>query len=187
MLGWDGKWIFTESGELVAPKTISKHDISTSYYGRIKPDSIIFKLLAFKRTEADEVDDLKKMVLQDKLDAFFEMELRQRYGISIADLNDRYGGSERTEEAVEEVQLPFPSLNVKSWDALRKHAVEMLIYADPVRYEERIRSIRVSNHSREAKAYLQNMYRHEGNNRFKFACQLCHETCSSFEATEVFL
>ena len=83
--------------------------------------------------------------------------------------------------------LPFPSLNVKSWDALRKHAVEMLIYADPVRYEERIRSIRVSNHSREAKAYLQNMYRYEGNNRFKFACQLCHETCSSFEATEVFL
>ena len=152
MLGWDGKWIFTESGELVAPKTISKHDISISYYGRIKPDSIIFKLLAFKRTEADEVDDLKKMVSQDKLDAFFEMELRQRYGISIADLNDRYGGSKRTEEAVEEVQLPFPSLNVKSWDALRKHAVEMLIYADPVRYEERIRSIRVSNHSREAKA-----------------------------------
>lgn len=81
MLGWDGKWIFTESGELVAPKTISKHDISTSYYGRIKPDSIIFKLLAFKRTEADEVDDLKKMVPQDKLDAFFEMELRQRYGM----------------------------------------------------------------------------------------------------------
>ncbi len=187
MLGWDGKWIFTESGELVAPKTISKHDISTSYYGRIKPDSIIFKLLSFKRTEADEVDDLKKMVPQDKLDAFFEMELRQRYGISIADLNDRYGGSERTEEAAEEVQLPFPSFDVKSWDALRKHAVEMLIYADPVRYEERIRSIRVSNHSREAKAYLQNMYRHEGNNRFKFACQLCHETCSSFEATEVFL
>ena len=31
------------------------------------------------------------------------------------------------------------------------------------------------------------MYRYEGNNRFKFACQLCHETCSSFEATEVFL
>ena len=67
MLGWDGKWIFTESGELVAPKTISKHDISTSYYGRIKPDSIIFKLLAFKRTEADEVDDLKKMVPQPRV------------------------------------------------------------------------------------------------------------------------
>ena len=186
MIGWNGKWLFTESGELVAPKAISKHDISTSIYGRIKPDSVIFKLLAFKRTEADEVDDLKKMVPQEKLDAFFEMELKQRYGISTAELNERYGESGRAEEAIEEVQLPFPSLNVKSWEALRKHAVEMLIYADPTRYEMRLRSIRVSNHPREAKAYLQNMYRHEGNNRFKFACQLCHETCSSFEATEVF-
>ena len=30
--GWDGKWLYTESGELVAPKTISKHDISVSIY-----------------------------------------------------------------------------------------------------------------------------------------------------------
>ena len=186
MIGWNGKWLFTESGELVSPKSISKHDISISIYGRIKPDSIIFKLLGFKRTEADEVEDLKKTVPQEKLDAFFESELRQRYGISTADLNARYGDAGHYEEVVEEVRLPFPSLNVRSWDALRKHAAEMLIYADPVRYEERVRSIRVSNRPREAKAYLQNMYRHEGNNRFKFACQLCHDTCSSFEATEVF-
>lgn len=33
--GWDGKWLYTESGELVSPKTISKHDINTSIYGRI--------------------------------------------------------------------------------------------------------------------------------------------------------
>ena len=26
--GWDGKWLYTESGELVSPKVISKHDIS---------------------------------------------------------------------------------------------------------------------------------------------------------------
>lgn len=187
MIGWNKKWLFTESGELVASKDISKHEISISIYGRIRPDSVIFKLLGFKRTEADEVDDLKKKVPQEQLNAFFEMELRQRYGISSADLNERYGESSHAVEVVEDVQLPFPSFNVKSWDALRKHTAEMLIYADPVRYEDRIRSIRVSNHPREAKAYLQNMYRHEGNNRFKFACQLCHETCSSFEATEVFL
>ena len=186
MIGWNGKWLFTESGELVSPKDISKHDISSSIYGRIRPDSVIFELLRFKRTEADEVEDLKKTIPQEKLDAFFESELRQRYGISTADLNARYGESGHYEEVVEEVRLPFPSLNVRSWDALRKHAAEMLIYADPVRYEERVRSIRVSNRPREAKAYLQNMYRHEGNNRFKFACQLCHDTTSSFEATEVF-
>ncbi len=187
IMGWNGKWLFTESGELVSPKDISKYDISLAIYGRIKPDSVVFQLLAFKRTEADEVDDLKKTVPKEKLDAFFESELRQRYGISTDDLNIRYGDASQDAEVIEEVKLPFPTLNVRSWDALRKHAAEMLIYADPVRYEERIRSIRISNRPREAKAYLQNMYRHEGNNRFKFACQLCHETCSSFEATEVFL
>ena len=184
--GWDGKWLYTESGELVSPKTISRHDISTAIYGRIKQDSVIFNLIGFKRTEADEVDELKKTIPQEKLEAFFESELRQRYGISTADLNERYGSSGQY-ETVEEEKLTFPSLSVRSWDALRKHVAEMLIYADPVRYEERIRSIRVSNHQREAKAYLSNMYRHDGNNRFKFACQLCHDTCSSFEATEIFL
>lgn len=187
MLGWNGKWIFTESGELVEPKTISKHDISTAYYGRIKSDSIIFKLLGFKKTETDEVDDLKKLVPQEQLEAFFESELRQRYGISTADLNERYGFSNQFENAEEEIKLPFPTFHIRNWDALRKHAAEMLIYADPVRYEEKIRSIRVSNHPREIKAYLSNMYRHDGNNRFKISCQLCHEICASFEAAEIFL
>ena len=185
--GWDGKWLYTESGELVSPKAISKHDISTSIYGRIKPDSVIFSLIGFKKTDADEVDELKKNIPQEKLEAYFESELRQRYGISTADLNERYGSSVNYESVEEDASLPFPTLHVRSWDALRKHAAEMLIYADPVRYEEKIRSIRVSNRPREAKAYLSNMYRNEGNNRFKFACQLCHETCSSFEATEIFL
>ena len=185
--GWDGKWLYTESGELVSPKAISKHDISTSIYGRIKPDSVIFSLIGFKKTDADEVDELKKTIPQEKLEAYFESELRQRYGISTADLNERYGSSVNYESVEEDASPPFPTLHVRSWDALRKHAAEMLIYADPVRYEEKIRSIRVSNRPREAKAYLSNMYRHEGNNRFKFACQLCHETCSSFEATEIFL
>lgn len=184
---WDGKWLYTESGELVSPRDISKHDISIAIYGMINPDSVIFKLLGFKRTEADEVEDLKKTIPQEKLDAFFESELRQRYGISPADLNARYGDAGHYEEIVEETRLPFPSLNVKSWDALRKHAAEMLLYADPVNYELKLRSIRVSNHPREVKAYLQNMYRHEGNYRFKFACQLCHDTCSSFETAEIFL
>ena len=187
MIGWNGKWLFTDSGELVSPKDISKNDISLDIYGRIKSDSVLFQVLNFRRTESDEVDELKKTVPQEKLDAFFESELRQRYGISTADLNARYGGVGHDDEVVVDERLPFPTLNVRSWDALRKHAAEMLIYADPVRYEERVRSIRVSNRPREAKAYLQNMYRHDGNSRFKFACQLCHDTCSSFETTELFL
>ena len=187
MFGWDGKWVFTESGEIVAPRAVSKHDISTSIYGRIKPDSIVYKLLGFKLTASDEVDDLKKTISKEKLDAFFEAELKQRYGISTEDLNEQFGGSYGYgRETTEDQQvLPFPSANVKNWDALRKHAAEMLVYADPVRYEYAVRHIRVSNRAREAKAYLFNMYRHEGT--YKYACQLCHEACASFETTEIFL
>lgn len=186
-IDWDGKWLIAESGDLVSPRDISKNDINPFIYGKIKSDSIIFKLLGFKRTEADEVEDLKKNIPQEKLEAFFESELRLRYGISTADLNEQYSTIIHDGDTDIEEELSFPTFNVRSWDALRKHAAEMLIYADPVRFEKKIRSIRVSNHSKEAKAYLQNMYRHEGNNRFKFSCQLCHDTCSSFEATELFL
>ena len=185
ILGWDGKWLYTESGELVAPKAVSKHDISTSIYGKIKPDSPIYDILAFKRTEADDVDDLKKAIPREKLEAFFESELRQRFGISLADLSERYGNAVDAEDVEKDQNLPFPTANIKNWEALKKHAAEMLIYADPVRYDYAVRRIRTSSHAKEAKAYLYNMYRHEGT--YKYACQLCHETCSNFEATEIFL
>ena len=117
--------------ELVSPKAISKHDISTSIYGRIKPDSIIFDLIGFKRTDADEVDELKKTIPQEKLEAFFESELRQRYGISTADLNERYGSSGQY-ETVEEETLPFPSFQY----AAGTHSVSMLpkCLFTPIRY-----------------------------------------------------
>ena len=183
--GWDGKWVFTESGELVSPKAISKHDLSTSIYGQINPNSVVFELLGFKKTAADELDDLEKNVPEQQLDAYFKRKLWQRYGITPEDLDQKYGVFSMPTSGTEESNLPFPTMNVKNWDALKKHAAEMLIYADPVRYQERVRSIRVSNRPREAKAYLSNMYKYEGT--YKYACQLCHETCSSFEATEIFL
>ena len=181
------KWLYTESGELVSPKSISKYDLSRALYGKIRPDSPIFTLLHFKKTAADDIDDLKKTIPKEKLDAYFENELKQRFGISSDDLKARYGGAARTLETAEETELPFPSHNVKSWEALKKHAAEMLVYANPVKYDLKVRSIRVSNRPLEVGAYLRDMYRHEGIHRFKYACQLCHETCSNIEATEIFL
>ena len=82
------------------------------------------------------------------------------------------------------VELPFPSAFVKSWDALKKHAAEMLIYANPVKYDYAVRRIRVSNRSKEARAYLKNMYRYDG--QYRYACQMCHDACSDIEAVEMF-
>ena len=183
---WNGKWLYTEAFELVSPKTISKHDLSPSIYGKAKIESIVYELLGFRKTEKDKLDDLKKAIPPEQLDAFFEAELRQRFGITVSELNERYGGTSDGRDPVDPVvELPpFPVGRVKNIEALKKHAAEMLCFADPVKYEFAVRKIRVSNKPKEARAYLLNMYRYDG--LFKYACQLCHEPTANIEAVQIF-
>lgn len=183
--GWDGRWVFTESGELASPKSITRHDMSTAIYGKINQDSSLFNLLWFKTTTADEVEALRKEITEEQIDALFESELRKRFGISSDDLKSKYGDQSGMNTISVDDTLPFPTVEVKSWDALKKHVDEMLIYAAPTVYEDRIRRIRVSNHEKEGRAYLQSMYRYPG--KYKYACQLCHESCANFERVELFL
>lgn len=183
---WDGKWLYTDSNDLVSQKTVSKHDISVAYYGKIRPESIVYDLLGFRKTEADEVDDLRKTISKKQLDAFFEKELKQRFGISSAELHETFGKNgvfDRDSDDSDDV-YPFPFGRVKSWDALRKHAAEMLLYADPVQYQYEVRRIRTSSHEKEAKAYLKSMYRYDG--VYKFACQMCHESTANIERSQIF-
>ena len=181
--GWNGKWLFTHTMDLVSQKEVSKHDISTDFYGKIKIDSEVYEMLGFRKTESDQVDELKKTIPQKQLDAYFESELRQRFGISSADLTAKFGTTAQVSIAEEE-SYPFPVVRVKNWESLKKHAAEMLTYADPVKYQSVVRSIRVSNHPKEAKAYLRGMYRYEG--IYKFACQMCHDSCSDIETVQLF-
>lgn len=181
--GWDGKWLFTESMELVSQEEVSKHDLNSDIYGNIKVDSVVYEILGFKKTESDQVEELKKTIPQKQLDAFFESELRQRFGITSADLTEKYGERASISDTEEE-SYPFPVVRIKSWDMLRKHAKEMLLFANPVKYEKRLRSVKVGNHQKDVKAYLHNMYRYEG--KYKYACQMCHESCSSVFCVELF-
>lgn len=187
---WDRRWVYTESMELVSTESISKAELSTSIYGNIKPSSSIYELLGFRKTEADEIEELKKTLTEQQVDAFFNDELKKRYGISEEDLT-RYLDSSIGESVYdndsykyEKEHYEFPSVKVKNWEALRKHAAEMLCFANPVKYDYAIRRIRVSNKPKEARAYLLNMYRYDG--IYKYACQMCHDTCSDIEATQLF-
>ncbi|MBQ2881673.1 MAG: hypothetical protein IJE40_05345 [Clostridia bacterium] len=154
-------------------------------YGKIKMDSSIYELLGFKKTESDQVEELKKVVPQNQLEAFFEEELRRRYGISSADLSEHFGVSASKSQVPEHYEgLVFPTAFIKNWDALKKHAAEMLIYANPVKYDYAVRRIRVSDRSKESRAYLKNMYRYDG--QHKYACQMCHDACSNIESVEIF-
>ena len=78
----------------------------------------------------------------------------------------------------------FPTMHIKNWDSLKKHAEEMLYFAEPISSEYVIRKVRTSNRKRENRAYLMNMYRYD--NMYKYACQMCHDSCADFEATQIF-
>lgn len=184
MFGWSGKWLFTDSFELVSPKNVSKHDISTAIYGKLKENSIVYELLGFKKTDADKVDDLKKKIPQSQLDAFFENEIKQRFGVSLDELTRYIPETTNVGTVIEPTyNYPFPTAKVKNWETLKKHAAEMLCFADPVKYEFAVRRIRVSNRDKEARAYLLNMYKYDG--AYRYACQICHEACGNIEKAQL--
>ncbi len=183
---WNEKWLYTESLKLVSQKHISKHDLSVSIYGKVKKESIVYELLGFRKSESDEVDDLKKTIPQKQLEAYFENEFRLRFGISPSDLSEKLSKSGIATYPAEEPEYTyaFPTAKIKNWDTLRKHAAEMLCFADPVKYDYAVRRIRVSNRDKEARAYLMNMYKYDG--LYKYACQMCHDSCANVEKTELF-
>ena len=188
LFDWDGKWLYTVGGELVSPDMVSRHEISSKYF-KSKTDTVVCELLGFKKTEKDELEALKKTIPSDKLEALIDYELRKRFGLGLEEIGT-VGGSVigTTEDGLKrgdtEEVYPFPVARVKNWDTLRKHAAEMLCYADPVKYDYAVRRIRVSNRPKEARAYLLNMYRYDG--VYKYACQMCHDSCASVEIAELF-
>ena len=187
---WNGKWLFTESGELVSQKEVSKRDLHPQLYGEVRTDSDLYEILAFAKSEEDQLEEAAKDY--DQLDdatkeQFLEIELRRRFGITITDLEENFGSgaiqSTMTPTYSQEETYTFPSANIKSWDSLRKHAAEVLVFASPVKYEFKVRKIRVSKPDSEIDAYLRSMYRIDGTH--KYACQMCHEVITNFEKVQL--
>lgn len=187
---WNGKWLFTESGELVSQKEITKRDLNPQLYGDVRPESDLYEILGFAKSEEDQLEEAAKDY--DQLDdetkkKFFEIELKRRFGISITDLEENYGYGATTGGTASEYSpqdtFEFPSAKVKNWDSLRKHVAEVLVFASPVKYEYKVRKIRVSRPDSEIDAYLRSMYRVEGS--YKYACQMCHEPVATFEKCQL--
>ena len=184
LINWNGKWLYTIGGELVSADMVSRHEISSKYF-QLKRESIVFDLLGFKKTERDELEEIKKSIPSDKWEALLEYELKMRFGLGLKDIGTSYAHQESNESDLpDEIVYPFPTAKVKNWETLRKHAAEMLCFANPVKYEHVIRRIRVTNRPKEIRAYLLNMYRYDG--IFKYACQLCHDSHPNVEAVELF-
>ena len=192
-LEWSGKWLYTKHGEVMAAEDISRYDLDQELYGKAVSNSKIYDLLGFQKTKRDEVEDLKKEVPEERLNAYFEAELYRRYNLSEADVSALLANYMPQTDVEEhffdesdgyEEQYDFPIRRVRSWEKLRKHVAEVYCFANPVTYAYVKRSIRVSNRGEEARSYLKNMYAYEDIN--KYACQLCHEPCYNFSAVGMF-
>ncbi len=175
---WDGKWLYTESGELVSHKAISKHDLNKALYGKVSLDSNLYELLGFKKGEIDRHEDIVKdydALPDEKKRSYFEIELERRYHITPEQLRAFEGIShqENADDGSEEDAFAFPTDSVKNWEALKKHAAQILSYASPTIYETVVRRIRTSRPQEDIRAYLMNRYR--VNSSDQYACQLCHK------------
>lgn len=182
------KWLFTKSRELVSQKDITKWELNTDLYGEVKPNFGLYELLGFKKSEEEKRKELENTY--DRLDdatreSYFQIELERRYGISISDLDKTYRSDVASVspmlEAASEEDYEFPSESVRNWDLLRKHAAEVLVYASPVEYVQKVRSVRVSRPGSEIKAYLRSKY-HAGNKCF---CQMCYKPVLNFEKCQI--
>ena len=185
---WNGKWLYTESNELVSPGAISKHDLSKAIYGSIQSDSELYSILGFKK---DAMDHLEEAISDydelpsEKKNSYFELELKRRYGISDADLQERFGRRNLTTGNADysfEPTYEFPVVQVKNWESLKKHATEMFAFAQPVQYEYLLRRIRTSNPNT-SRAYLMGQYK--AVDAYKYACQMCHDFFPNIESCQI--
>ena len=184
---WSGKWLYTESMQLVSHKEISKHELNKALYGKVSLDSNLYELLGFKKGKIDQYEAMVKdydTLPEDKKRSYFAIELERRFGITPEQLSATYGAKgNQGNEHQEEEEFEFPSGEVRNWEALKKHAVQILSYANPVKYDRIVRSIRVSRPQDDIRAYLMNMYR--VNSTYRYACQLCHKPVSNVEMCQL--
>ena len=186
---WTGQWLFTESGELVSQKEITKRELHPHLYGEVRLDSKLYEILGFAKSQEDALEEAEKdydRLSDETKNQFFEIELQRRYGISVTDLDESFGegaaerkaGKPKREESYE-----FPSSKVRNWDSLKKHAAEVLCFASPVKYEYKVRKIRTSKPDAEIDAFLRGMYKVD--RVHKYACQMCHDPYARFEKCQI--
>ena len=57
---WSGKWLYTESLDLVSQTEITKRDLNPQLYGEIVPDCKLYEILGFKKNEVDNLEEAVK-------------------------------------------------------------------------------------------------------------------------------
>lgn len=177
-----GNWLCTKDFKWVAPKQISASDLSTEIYGSPIKDAGFYLSLGFKVRETEEVQRLKDNTPSEVLNAYFESEVRRRYKMTASELKERLQNHSSPPRL--SASFSFPSVPVKSIQALERHAFEMLYYAAPVKYQNKLQSVRISHNANDILGYLKGMYKFDGHS--SFACQMCKQAHVSLYHVQMF-
>ena len=162
---WDGRWLYDKKMNLVSQKEISRDELNTDIYGEIDSNSKIYQWLGFKENSASILESIEDLINQ---------------------LPNGNLGKDALQKAILQIHNRtihgFPTRKVVDWNRIKIHAAKELFFADPVKYEAKIRLVRTSLKPDSYQTYLRSMYGIESTN--KVACQLCHQECDLFEGPQ---
>lgn len=195
---WQKKWLYTDSNELVSSTSISKYDLNKDLYGKVIPGTKLYDILSFLKDQRDREEAINSefsAMDAGKQDAFVELWLSKHFNINISQLRDRLqatdneimGQSDSSPDTSEsgngDFEFEFPSEPVRNWELMQHHALQKFAFANPVAYQKKLISVKVSGIDRAVKTYLQHSYRELYGSRY--ACQLCHKPFVHIESCQI--
>lgn len=180
-------WIYGNDGELHKITELSKFDLSVDVYGAIMDDDEAYRNLGFKITEQDMTASAFKQVeaLERREKMILLKQLARELGKSIGDdvpQEEKDEDENSTFDPYAWMDSEFPVHQVKNFDSLIQHVREQFFCADPIRYREVWRSIRVSKSPKTVRAYAVGMYTNDGQVKM---CQMCKKSSDYVDAVEI--
>lgn len=181
-----GYWVYGSDGKQHKIPDLSKYDLSVDVYGELINDDEAYRIIGFKITEQDTTASTFKQVeaLEKRDKMILLKQLARELGKSIGDEvttdeNEEDGG---TFDPNAWMDNEFPVHPVKNFDTLIQHVREQFFCADPIRYREVWRSIRVSKSPKTVRAYAIGMYTNAGQVKL---CQMCKKPADFVDAVEI--
>ena len=166
------RWLFTKERQLQIAQAISKYDLDVSLYGQIRSDSKIYNALGFVSNEKDKTYEAVQLILNGDhpvTKVVLDELLQKKYNISVDTLEKLITGAGSTNSTFE-----FPQRPIVNLQRLKESVANLYHMATPVKYNEAMRRIRVSEQDHVNRSYLKVMYGSESHNDF-CACQMCEQ------------
>ena len=183
-----GEWLYNKNEELCSITGMSKYDLNTEIYGRVVDDKDAYVILGFIETEVDTKAEAFELVssMEERDQKILLKQLARKYGLSLTEEKDVNEDDIYSEEDIfspeEWVSKDFPDKRVKNRDSLVEHVRQEFFCADPVKYQQVLRQIRVSKNPRIVRSYAMGMYTNDSNVRI---CQMCKEAMEQVEVTAI--